>query len=679
MEKPFSAYLGDGPYVFVCYAHEDSEIVFHEIAWLNDYGANVWYDEGISPGQEWSDELAKAIQGCTKVLYFVTSNSVSTEHCRRELNFAQEEGREAVAIHLEATEVPAGLRLVLNNRQAILKYELSEEEFHKRLMRAVHGDAVSQIAPTPTYVEKAPRRKMSVTLAAIALLSIAVGAWWLLTRESDPEKIDIASVAEVKPAPTQEMLRNSVAVLPFENLSPDPNNAYFAAGIHEEVLNQLAKIRDLSVIARTTMVRYAGSPLSVPEIGRELRVQTVMEGSVRYAGDRVRITAQLIDAQSGAHLWSEAYEESLQDIFGIQLAIATRIANTLEAEFSATERKRVGTRLTDNSDAYSLYLRAMANWGSFSATEPILADLDAAIDLDPSFAAALAFKAWILNISQIPRFLTPRATAATQLQTFVAAKRLAEQALAIDELQARAHYVLNGINMFNRRWAEALSGSDRAFELNPSDYVVTNLHGLTVAWSGNVDEGLRLLRRSVEINPADVANIWQVGEIAYLLRRWTDAKREATAVISKAPDAAFGYALLAKANARLGDVEQARANAVLAEARTPGLYELVDIAMAYRNIGDGTSARRIFELARAGRPEEIPNPDWQFWMHMSVGKIEAALQFLAQVVDGNFPLLAAVNLHYHADHPDYDPIRSDPSFSDLLRRMNAPLDDSEAL
>jgi hypothetical protein len=88
VEKPFSAYRGDGPYVFVCYAHEDSEAVFREIAWLNDYGVNVWYDEGISPGHEWSDELARAIQGCTKVFYFVTPNSVASEHCRRELNFA---------------------------------------------------------------------------------------------------------------------------------------------------------------------------------------------------------------------------------------------------------------------------------------------------------------------------------------------------------------------------------------------------------------------------------------------------------------------------------------------------------------------------------------------------------------------------------------------------------------
>ena len=187
-------------------------------------------------------------------------------------------------------------------------------------------------------------------------------------------------------------MHNSIAVLPFVNLSPDPDNAYFAAGIHEEILNQLSKIEDLSVIARTTMLRYADSEKSVPEIGAELKVNTVMEGSVRYAGNRVRITTQLIDAVSGAHLWSEAYEEDLEDIFGIQLAIATRIAGTLEAEFSPAEQARVANRTTDSPEAYAHYLEARTLFVNFRPTEPVHEALDAAIAIDPD------------SISQLDRF-----------------------------------------------------------------------------------------------------------------------------------------------------------------------------------------------------------------------------------------------------------------------------------
>ena len=369
MQKPVSAYRGDGPYVFVCYSHEDSDAVLPEITWLTDYGVNVWYDEGISPGHEWSDELAKAIQGCTKVFYFVTPNSVVSEHCRRELNFAQEEGREAVAIHLQPTEVPAGLRLSLNNRQAILKYELSDEEYRKRLMRVTHAGS----GPTPTRVSgsrsRPPRLSLILTLSATALVILAVGIWWSTTRQqpsTDAEQV-IAPVAEK--SGVAEMLPNSIAVLPFENLSPDPNNAYFAAGIHEEILNQLAKIKDLSVIARATMIQFANSRRSIQEIGSALKVRTVMSGSVRYASERVRILIELIDAATGEQLWSEAYEDNLQDIFGIQLAIATQVADSLQADFLPQERARVGTRTTKNPVAYTHYLRALNNWGSFHHTE----------------------------------------------------------------------------------------------------------------------------------------------------------------------------------------------------------------------------------------------------------------------------------------------------------------------
>ena len=145
--------------------------------------------------------------------------------------------------------------------------------------------------------------------AIIGLLVIAVG--FLLVR-SPVEDQDF-------------VLFNSIAVLPFENLSPDPDNAYFAAGVHEELLHRLAAINDLSVISRTSVVRYEDSDLSIPEIADELNVQTIMEGSVRYAGDRVRIAAQLIDAETDEHLWSRVYEEPLVDIFAIQAEIATNI------------------------------------------------------------------------------------------------------------------------------------------------------------------------------------------------------------------------------------------------------------------------------------------------------------------------------------------------------------------
>jgi pimeloyl-ACP methyl ester carboxylesterase len=149
VEKPFAAYKGDLPYIFVCYAHEDSDAVFPEISWLHDQGVKIWYDEGISPGLEWTEALANAIQGSSKVLFFVTPHSVTSEHCRRELNFAQEEGHDVVAVHLADTEIPPGLRLSLNNRQAILRRELSDDRYRQELMQVAQTAVADPVEPDP--------------------------------------------------------------------------------------------------------------------------------------------------------------------------------------------------------------------------------------------------------------------------------------------------------------------------------------------------------------------------------------------------------------------------------------------------------------------------------------------------------------------------------------------------
>ena len=185
------------------------------------------------------------------------------------------------------------------------------------------------------------------------------------------------------------VLPNSVAVLPFENLSPDPNHAYFAAGIHEEILNHLVKLSALNVIAPTSMRQYANTEKSIPEIADELNVETVMGGSVRYAGGQIRITTQLNDGTTGAHLWSETYTRKFDDIFAIESDIAMNVANALEAEFSPEEQASIEKIPTQSPAAYGFYLRAQVADGT---TFDFL--IDRAIAIDPDFARAYAAKAY---------------------------------------------------------------------------------------------------------------------------------------------------------------------------------------------------------------------------------------------------------------------------------------------
>ena len=241
-----------------------------------------------------------------------------------------------------------------------------------------------------------PPGQSRIDYVIVGLLAVAIGGMIYTSQQTGDELSAPAALSQTVASEEdqQRVLHNSIAVLPFENLSPDPNNAYFAAGIHEEVLNHLAKIRDLTVIARTTMTRYTKSEKSVPDIGNELNVGTVMEGSVRYAGDRVRITAQLIDVTTGGHLWSEAYDRDLEDIFSIQSDIALNITKAMKAEFAVAEQQAIATRPTDSAEAYSEYVKALQLLGQVPM--PLgagLAHLDRALELDPNFAKALGYTA----------------------------------------------------------------------------------------------------------------------------------------------------------------------------------------------------------------------------------------------------------------------------------------------
>ncbi len=248
------------------------------------------------------------------------------------------------------------------------------------------------------------------------------------------------------------MLPNSVAVIPLSNLSPRQEDAYFAAGIHDEILNQLVKLKNLSVIARTSVMQYAGTTKTIQEIGRELGVKTVLQGSVRYADGRVLVTAQLIDAATNVNLWSDSYERELSNIFAIQADIAMNVANAMRAEFTPAEQQSVERVPTSSLQAYEQYLIATARQSRspFRGPGSALEALDAALALDPNFVKALILK------SDIHAFLSQTAKgeapyAAESEQAFTAASRAAELEPGTPETQA----LLVTVHSRRGEWAAA--------------------------------------------------------------------------------------------------------------------------------------------------------------------------------------------------------------------------------
>jgi len=426
------------------------------------------------------------------------------------------------------------------------------------------------------------------------------------------------------------VLPNSVAVLPFENLSPDPDNAYFAAGIHEEILNQLVKLRNLSVISRTSVLRYADSELSIPEIAQELNVATVMEGSVRYAGDRVRIAAQLIDAETDEHLWSEGYERDFADIFGIQTDIAMNVANALQATFSPAEQESIEQVPTDSPEAYALYLRALSE----SSGDLRFQLLDEALALDPNFALAYAFKA-----SSYARAIidTSAGTADPRPATELAALAMenAERALALDETIGQAHAALALLHRHHWRWPEAQRAYARAYELSPNDIGLLWNYGWFSSFTGQYDRALTLAERRIELDPAEGIAIRDFVWPFLLTGRYEQARNAAQQCVAADPASSTCNILLAWAELLLGNPEEAvgvarRDEALFPDRTTP--MSLAVEANIYGAAGQHEDALRLFQRLQEVATQRAVDPGTWASAYLAIGDEERAYEWLNTAV-----------------------------------------------
>jgi TolB-like protein len=531
----------------------------------------------------------------------------------------------------------------------------------KRTAAATPGES-----PTPTG-----RSRLDYLLFGLGAIAVA----WLFYRTEFSEQPPPAATVAPLPA-ASSVLENSVAVLPFHNLSPDPNNAYFAAGMHEEVLNQLAKIKALAVISRTSVLSYIDTDKSMQVIADELNVETVMEGSVRYAGNRVRITAQLIDAKTGAHLWSETYDRDLDDIFAIQSDIAEQISTALKIEFSVEELESISVRTTENMQAYAEYVRAMSHLRDLDSTARIHAGLDAAIALDPNYAEALAAKAWLHGFEIGVPFGGAVITAESQRRHAELALEYASRATAIDANRAGAHLALSLVANYEHRWDDTFRHAERAYALNPNLLSIQASYSQRLNQRGRIAEANALYERAMSLDPSN----WSVGYFfawdLYWVELWDYAKDQMRQVIALAPDVPQGYLGLAWMAVTSGDLDLALELVRQAEQLPLSPNDHRDLVLIYSSIGLENDARRHLALR-----ESDPNPmnSWEWFRVLdALGEEEAALDHLETAIETNFPSFAATNLTFRSQHLIFDGIRDHPRFQAVLASLNVPSESSQS-
>ncbi len=545
------------------------------------------------------------------------------------------------------------------------------------------------------------RNAIAGGVLALALWGVVAAGWLLVRGTPGDESAASLSVTEGR-EPT-------LAVLPFENLSPDEENAYFAAGIHEDILAHLSRVEDLTVLARTSVLPYQDSEKGIRQIAAELNADAVLEGSVRRARDEIRVVAQLIDPGTEGHLWAETYDRRLDDIFAVQTQIAQRVARALEATLTPEEEQRIEKRPTESLAAYDLYLKGREAYNRYEEEEndEAIRLFRRALELDPEYALAWAGLGDAFA-QRVGRFGYPLAWADS-------AVRAARRAVELDPELAEAHKALGLAYQMQGRHHEALDAYLEAIELDPNHYGAMNNAGLIYRDFGRLDKAMHWYRRAVRLGPNDpiprlnLAYTFTFLKMEDRAREWLDgllvldpqsvqgrilpavhavyrgATEEAIAraeeLVEDDPDNASTWTVAAGVVYMARDFERAAEYARESLRLKPDNSHFywhrtrTLLALSLLGSGDGTRGREVLRQAMEAETRSIEegSDDWDArWdlaaAHAALGDREAALDWLERAYDTGFRLA-----RWAKTDPAFDDFRDDPNYREILERMDAEL------
>jgi serine/threonine-protein kinase len=458
----------------------------------------------------------------------------------------------------------------------------------------------------------------------------------------------------------------SIAVLPFVHMSSDPDNDYFCDGLAEELLNALAKIEGLKVAARTSAFSFKGKDAKIGEIGQALNVSTVLEGSVRKSGDRLRITAQLINVSDGYHLWSERYDRLVEDVFNIQDEITLAIVDALKVKLLGREKSAVLKRYTDNIEAYEYYLKGRYHFNKFMVEgwKRAIEYFEEATRIEPEYAPAYAGVAHCWNALWYHGLLPPQ-------ETISKWKAAANRALEIDSNLAEAHLPLANIRFqYEWSWDAAEQGYKRAIELNPNSADARLSYGVFLASRGRRDQAISEGRRALELDPLSLVMNNQVAGIYWLANRLDDALDLSRKIIEIEPSYFIAYWMMGGIYLSKGMHEEAKKAYEQSVIQGGTNMVLSSLGCTYAVMGRQGQALDILNRLLELRKHQYVHALDIARVYMGLGDNDLALEWLEKACDERNGEMVFLNeiARVGSGAAFGEGIRKDPRFGDLLRR-----------
>ena len=458
-----------------------------------------------------------------------------------------------------------------------------------------------------------------------------------------------------------ELPAKSIAVLPFDNLSRDPDNAYFAEGVQDEILTRLAKVADLKVISRTSTQRFKSSPDNLPQIARQLGVLHILEGSVQKSGDSVRVNVQLINALTDAHLWAEIYDRKLTDIFAVESDIAKTIADTLQAKLTGSEKQMMAAQPTTDTTAYELYHKGRSLWEKRSGDNipKAIAYYEQAIAHDPNYAPAYAglANAYVL---------LPYYTGASRNDSLAKARAAAMKALSLDSDLAEAHVALGKIDFFQLNLAGSIREYQRAIELKPNYATAHQWYGNDALVSfARFEEAIAEGKRAVELDPLSGVINADLGITLYLARRYDDSIQQSKKTLAIDPTFFYAHYNLGIALQLNGDLKGAIAEYEKAKQLSNDSFTIALLGAAKGLAGDKQAAEQTLkELDQIAQSQEVDDYS-RALVYLGLNNKEEALR----AIDRAFAAKDGSSLTWIKVDPLLDPLRGDPRFEALVLKI----------